>query len=78
MAHNQFSDFHFVYTFIQAIHVEFVKVVCTEYSAFKSLSKTSQEQPAAAVIVALISRKNKSKKKRQKRKVIVKLWLKRM
>ena len=36
-------------------HTEFIKVVRTEYSAFKSLSKMSQEQ-AVVVIIAVIAR----------------------
>ena len=38
----------------------------TRDTAFKILSKMSQEQAAAAVIIALIPQKNKSRKKRQK------------
>ena len=64
MTHNRFSNFHCVYTIIQVVHTEFIKVVLTEYSAFKSSSKMIQEQAAAAVIIALISEKNKSRKKR--------------
>ena len=64
MTHSQFSNFHFVYTIIQVVHTEFIKVVLTKYSAFKSSSKMIQEQAAAAVIIALISEKNKSRKKR--------------
>ena len=33
MAHIRFSDFHCVYTFIQVVHIEFVKVVHAKYSA---------------------------------------------
>ena len=62
MTHNRFSNFHCVYTIIQVVHTEFIKVVLTEYSAFKSSSKMIQEQAAAAVIIALISEKNKSRK----------------
>ena len=36
-------------------HTEFIKVVRTEYPAFKSLSKMSQEQ-AGTVIIAIIIR----------------------
>ena len=39
MTHNRFSDFHCVYTILQVVHTEFIKVVLTEYSAFKSLTK---------------------------------------
>ena len=31
MTHKRFSDFHYVYTYIQVVHTEFVKDVCTEY-----------------------------------------------
>ena len=55
MTYNQFSDSRCVYTFIQFIHTEFIKVVCAEYSAFTSLSKMSQEHATPA----LISEKNK-------------------
>ena len=75
MTHNRFSDSHRVYIIIQVVHTEFIKVVRTEYSAFKSSSKMVQEQATAAVIIALISEKNKSRRKRQKRKVCVKPWL---
>ena len=67
MTHNRFSNFHCVYTIIQVVHTEFIKVVLTEYSAFKSSSKMIQEQAAAAVIIALISEKNKSRKNRKKK-----------
>ena len=59
MAHNRFSNFQCVYTIMQVVHIEFVKVVLAKYSAFKSLSKMNQEQAAAAEIIALISEKNK-------------------
>ena len=59
MAHNWFSNFQCVYTIMQVVHIEFVKVVLAKYSAFKSLSKMNQEQAAAAEIIALISEKNK-------------------
>ena len=49
---------------IQVVHIEFIKAVRTDYSAFKSSSKMIQEQSAAAVIIALISEKNKSRKNR--------------
>ena len=39
MAHNPFSNFNCVYTIIQVVDTEFIKVVFTEYSAFKSSSK---------------------------------------
>ena len=45
MTHNSQSvfrfSFHCVYTFIQVVHTKFIKVVCTEYSAFKNFSKMS-------------------------------------
>ena len=41
-------------------HTNFSYQVLTEYSAFKSLGKMSQEQGAVAVIIALISEKTKS------------------
>ena len=68
ITHDRFSDFHCVSTLAQqVVHTEFIKVVRTEYSAFKSWSKMSQEKVAAAVIIALISDKNKSKKKETKK-----------
>ena len=65
MTHNRFSNFHCVYTFIQVVHTEFIKV----FRVFK--------QAPAAVIIALISEKNKSRKEKQKRKVDIKPWFKR-
>ena len=58
---------------------EFLKVVRTKYSAFKRLSKMSQEQASAAVAIALISEKNnrENKAKQKKGRVCVKPWLKR-
>ena len=67
---NQFSDF---YTSIQVAQNKFIKSR-TEYTAFKSLSKMSQEQAAAVVIIALTS---ESREKRQKIKVGMKLCPKR-
>ena len=64
MTHNRFLNFHSVYSIIQVVHTEFIKVVLTEYSAFKSSSKMIQEQAATAVIIALISEKNESREKR--------------
>ena len=61
---------------MQIVHTKFIKVVRTDYSAFKSSSKVIKEQAAAAVIIALISEKNKSRKNRKKR-VCVKPRLKR-
>ena len=78
MTQNRFSDFHCVYTFVQVAHTEFIKVVRTEYSVFKSLRKMIQEQAAAAVvIITLISEKNKRRKTSQKRKTVMGPWLKR-
>ena len=62
MTHNRFSNFHCVYTIIQVVHTEFIKVVLTEYSAFKSSSKVIQEQAAAVVIIVLISEKKNTRK----------------
>ena len=67
MTHNRFSNFHCAYTVMQVVHTEFMKVVRTDYSAFKSSGKMIQEQAAAAVTIALISEKNKSRKKRKKK-----------
>ena len=47
MTHNQFSDFHYFYTIIQVVHTEFIKVVLTDYSVFKSSRNMTQEQVAA-------------------------------
>ena len=47
-----------------------MKVVRTDYSAFKSSRKMIQEQAAAAVTVALISEKNKSRKNAKMRALI--------
>ena len=75
---NRFSNFHCVYTIIQVVDTEFIKVVLTEYSAFKISSKMIQEQVAAAVVTALISKKKKSMKKREKKtKILSETWLKR-
>ena len=66
MTHNRFSNFHCAYTIIQVVHIEFIKVIHTDCSAFKSSRKMIQEQAAVAVIVVLISEKNKSRKNRKK------------
>ena len=76
MTRHRFSNFHWVFTIMQVVHTEFIKVVITEYSAFKSSSKMIQGQAAAAVIIALISKKI-SQGKREKRRVCVKPCLKR-
>ena len=67
MTHNGFSNFYCIYTIIQVVRTEFIKVVLKEYSAFKSSSKLIQKQAAAAVIIALISEKNKSRNKKKKK-----------
>ena len=47
--HNRLSNFYGVYTIIQVVHTKFIKVVLTDYSAFRSSSKMIEEQaPAAA------------------------------
>ena len=75
MIQNRLSDFHCVYTFIQIVHTEFIKVVCTCCcSAFKSFNKVSQEQTAVAVTVALISEKNKSRTKEKKSRYETVAW----
>ena len=82
MTHNRFSDHtncsyrvHKSRSYQGGLNKNFL--VRTEYSAFKCLSKISQEQAAAVVIIALISEKNKSREKRKKRKVGLEPWLKR-
>ena len=77
ITHNWVSVFYCVCTFIQVAHSEFIKVVCTENSAFKSLKIMSQERAVSAVIIALIFEKKKSSKKRQQRKVSMTPWLER-
>ena len=52
---------------MQVVHIKFMKIILTDYSALKSSSKMIQEQAAAAVIIALISenkqvRENETKK----------------
>ena len=66
MTHNRFSNFHCVYTIIQVVHTEFIKVI--PESTLKSSRKMIQEQATAAVIIPLISEKNKSRKKRKRKK----------
>ena len=70
MTHNRFSNFYCAYPIMQVVHTEFIKVLRTDYSAFKSSSKMIQEQAAAAVIVELISQKNKSIKNRKKEECV--------
>ena len=55
MTPNRFSNVNCVYTIIQVVHTELIKVVLIEYSTFKSSNKMNYEQAAAAVIIALIS-----------------------
>ena len=55
---------------MQVVHTEFMKVVRTDYSAFKSSGKMIQEQAAATVTIALISEKNKPRKNRKKKKTL--------
>ena len=62
-----FQIFIYVYTIIQVVHTEFIKVVLTKYSAFKSPSKMIQEEAAVAIIIAVISEK-KSQEKIDKKK----------
>ena len=66
MTHNRFSNFRYAYTNIQVVHIEFIKVVRTDYSFFNSSSKMIQEQSAEAAIIALIFEKNKSRKNGKK------------
>ena len=61
-------------TFIKVVHTEFINVFRT---AFKRLSKMSEEQVAAAAFIVLISENNKSRKKRQEKKFDMKPWFKR-
>ena len=75
MTHNRFSNFHCVYTIIQVVHTEFIKVVLTEYSAFKSSSKVIQEQAAAVVIIVLISEKKNTRKMGKKEESVWNLGL---
>ena len=70
------SNFHCAYTNIEVVHTELIKVVQTDYSAFKSSSKMIQEQVTVAVIIALISEKKKSRKNRKKEKSVWNLDLK--
>ena len=67
MTHNRFSNFICNYTVIQVVHTEFIRVVLTEYSAFKSSCKMIQEEAAAAVTTVLISEKNESRKRKKKK-----------
>ena len=39
MTDDRLSKFNGVYTIIQVVHTKFIKVVLTDYSAFRSSSK---------------------------------------
>ena len=65
MTDNRFSDFHCVYTFMQVVHTEFIKVVRTDYSAIKSINKMSQDKTVAAVIFSTNSRENQKRKNKK-------------
>ena len=67
VTHNRFSNVNCVHAIIQVVYTEVIKVVLTEYSAFKSSSKIIQDHAAAVVIIALIAEKNNSRKKRPKK-----------
>ena len=70
MTQKRFLDFHCIYTFIQVVHSESIKVVRTDYTVFKSLSKARQEKTAAVVIIAQTFQKNKPWKKDKKVKLV--------
>ena len=57
------SDFRFPLRFVDT---EFIKVVHTEYSAFKNLIKMSEKKGAAAIIIGLISKKASQGKRDKK------------
>ena len=59
----------FIWLTLSYKHTEFMKVIRTDDSAFKSSSKMIQEQAAATVTIALISEKNKLRKNRKKKSV---------
>ena len=67
MNYNRLSNFYGIYSIIQFVHTKFIKVVLTDYSAFRSSSKMIEEQAAAAA--------SQGKGERKKR-VYVKPWLK--
>ena len=48
MNYNRLSNFCGIYSIIQFVHTKFIKVVLTDYSAFRSSSKMIEEQAAAA------------------------------
>ena len=68
MTRNRLSTSHYVYSFIQVVHFDFINVFHTEYSAFKTLNKISEEQAAATITLALISREKQVKEKEAKKK----------
>ena len=68
MTRNRLSTSHYVYSFIQVVHFDFINVFYTEYSAFKTLNKISEEQAAATITLALISREKQVKEKEAKKK----------
>ena len=72
MTQNRFSNFNCVCIIMQVVHIVFMKVDLSEYSAFKSSSKMIQKQAAVAAIIALISEKNKSSVKGKKGRICVK------
>ena len=68
MTRNRLSTSHYAYSFIQVVHTDFINVFHTEYSAFKTLNKISEEQAAATITLALISREKQVKEKEAKKK----------
>ena len=68
MTRNRLSASHYVYSFIQVGHTDFINVFHTEYSAFKTLNKISEEQAAATITLALISKEKQVKEKEAKKK----------
>ena len=68
MTRNRLSTSHYAYSFIQVVHTDFINVFHTEYSAFKTLNKISEEQAAATITLALISKEKQVKEKEAKKK----------
>ena len=68
MTRNRLSTSHYAYSFIQVVHTDFINVLHTEYSAFKTLNKISEEQAAATITLALISKEKQVKEKEAKKK----------
>ena len=66
--HSWFSDSHWVCTFIQVAHAEFIKVAHTEHSTWRGLNIVSEEQAAAAAIIAPILKKRSQEKRHKKEK----------